>query len=199
MLTTLKNVESFYKTILSVMQRSISVLCMLQMFIINMAVVYTIWKYLHGCQFAETVICGQKNIQLNPMNQVSQAQDHNFMVPQLNWIEQQPSKLQVQGSNPCGITDGRMMELVDMTDLKSVGQYCPCGFKSHSGYQDSQLSWSEHSAHNGQVTGSSPVGSTLFNNIMKEKKSRFTFIVAWTAIIVITVTLWKTIFRWLFQ
>jgi hypothetical protein len=29
------------------------------------------------------------------------------------------------------------MELVDMTDLKSVELDSSCGFKSHSGYQDS--------------------------------------------------------------
>ena len=28
----------------------------------------------------------------------------------------------------------RMVELVDTLDLKSSGQQCPCGFKSHFGY-----------------------------------------------------------------
>ena len=32
------------------------------------------------------------------------------------------------------LENARVMELVDMTDLKSVEQKCSCGFDSHPGY-----------------------------------------------------------------
>ena len=44
-----------------------------------------------------------------------------------------------------------MMKLVYMTDLKSVGQKCPCGFKSHSSYNEPSKSYLPFSERLGPV------------------------------------------------
>jgi hypothetical protein len=63
-------------------------------------------------------------------------------------------------------TNAPMMKLVDMTGLKSVGQQCPCRFKSYLGYNSlsfGPLAQSvEQDTHNVKVGSSNLSGSTKY-------------------------------------